>query len=345
MRQSITDSRSIDDNLATATKIANRRSPANRRNRAAQILENRVKPPQATTKPFVPNGIDTPKKYREYMTRSCDIPNAMGLKDLAYAIGNAYHKNVKALAKSSDGYVVYGKGGQEETSMDSYSKGWHAKYGPKRWKNAGVRLDGLVARVSHNTFTHTIPPQGVKKLALILESHLGNLVATIHLGKLPKGWQKLKQAALLDNEILGIDNGTHIARYDTAFHKTGVAIAMPEDLKNRFGKWEHGTTIAQCRSEIAQKRQVINNELRKVAETHKQARRLHLVTVMCHNLRVIYQHARTAGLCDAGIRQYCASHSLSVDSGAPAGVLRRTNDSRAYRAIEVAARELLASRA
>src|ERR1035438_7631942 len=108
MRQSITDSRSIDDNLATATKIANRRSPANRRNRAAQILENRVKPPQATTKPFVPNGIDTPKKYREYMTRSCDIPNAMGLKDLAYAIGNAYHKNVKALAKSSDGYVVYG---------------------------------------------------------------------------------------------------------------------------------------------------------------------------------------------------------------------------------------------
>ena len=64
--------------------------------------------------------------------------------------------------------------------------------------------------------------------------------------------------------------------------------------------------------------------------------KIHLVGLLCQNLKITYNHARKAGLCDPGIRRYCETHGFSVDSGAPAGVLRRTGDSRAIAAIKQA---------
>lgn len=343
MKRQITDSRTLQDNLDAAQKIANRRSPAKRRDCAADLLERyaQLAITMPNNRPDIPSCVKTPKQYREYATRNTDIPNAMGLKALAVAIGNAYHKHIKALASSAEASVVYGKGGQEEESRNYYSKGWHAKYGPKCWKNGGAKLTGLVPRYSHGVSTETIPQQGTKGLSVVLQSHLGKDIATIALNKLPAGWRKRCQGALLDNEILGINNGTHIARYDTAFHKTGVAVPLPADLINRFGKYEHGKTVGACKAEIAHKRQIIADEAIAARDRRRNARKLHLIGLLCLNLKVTYEHARKAGLCDQGIRRYCEAHGFSVDSGAPAGLLRRTRDSRALQAIAVAAKDLL----
>lgn len=59
----------------------------------------------------------------------------------AVALAEQYHREVARLYQSSRASVAYGRGGQEDTSREEYSKGWHNRYGPARWRNAGARLD------------------------------------------------------------------------------------------------------------------------------------------------------------------------------------------------------------
>jgi hypothetical protein len=340
--------RTVEQNLVEAERIAARRSPRIRRERAGAILaRRRAMPPERIYDDrgaLAAGKVKTSREYRAWATRAVDVTERMGLKALALALGYAWHKHVKPLAASSEAVVSYGRGGQEDSSRDYYSKSWHNSYGPKKWRNAGAQIVGLARRCVHATVTPALPAGGVAALSVELRTHLDKVAATISLKGLPNGWRKRKQGALLDGEILAVDRGTRVDRYNSSFRRTGVAIAMPTDLQGRFGKWEHGATVAACKAEIAAKRAVVERENAEKRQTHRQARRLHLVTVMCPNIRVTYQHARAAGLCDQGIRQYCAAHGLSVEEGAPSGVLRATRDARAQRAIEAAARDLLAAR-
>jgi hypothetical protein len=249
-----------------------------------------------------------------------------GWHELATKIGTAYHKHVKSLAASSEAVCCYGAGGQGGESRDSYSKGWHNAHGPRRWLNYGAAC--------------------VHGSQVTVYNHLGHSAATISLARLPRDWRgRITQRALLDGEILGLWEARMVVRYDVQLRRTGVAVVMPIDLVGRFGKWEHGKTYADCQREIRAKRAIVEAEEAKARESKREARRVHLVTVMCPRLPVTYQHARAAGLCDAGIRAYCIRHGLSVEVGAPASVLRASGDARAVRAIEVAAREAIAARA
>jgi len=247
-----------------------------------------------------------------------------GWETLACKIGRAYHLHVHSLAASSEATCTYGTGGQDDESRDSYSKSWHRSYGPRRWKNYGATTD-----------TRTVT----------LWSHLAHKVATISLARLPRDWRgRVEQSCLLDGDVLGLRETRVVVRYGIDLRRTGVSVPIPTALAARFGKWEHGVTYAACRAEIMRKCVMVEAEQAREHETHKQARRVHLVTIMCPRLQVTYQHARSAGLCDGGIRAYCVRHGLSVETGAPAAIVRATGDDRALRAIEVAAQEAIAAR-
>jgi hypothetical protein len=155
-------------------------------------------------------------------------------------------------------------------------------------------------------------------------------------------------AALLPGDYLACRKSGRravvVTRYAADWTRTGYAIPMPADLVARYGRWEHGITVAACRAEIATKRAVVAADAAKARAAKRDARRVHLAAVMCARLTVSYQHARRAGLCDAGIRAYCRAHGLDVETGAPAGVLRATGDPLALRAITVAARDAIESR-
>lgn len=83
------------------------------------------------------------------------------LKSLAVGMAERYHRGVKSLYRSSRACVEYGHGGREDTNY-CYRGAW--KGTPARWRNAGARLDNEV-----------------KPTAVIIENHLGNVVATLPL--------------------------------------------------------------------------------------------------------------------------------------------------------------------
>jgi hypothetical protein len=55
-----------------------------------------------------------------------------------------YHVEVQALYRSRHAGICYGKGGQVIRDNESYSRGYHRRYGPVCCLAAGVRLDDEV---------------------------------------------------------------------------------------------------------------------------------------------------------------------------------------------------------
>jgi hypothetical protein len=127
--------------------------------------------------------------------------------------------------------------------------------------------------------------------------------------------------------------------------KEGVAIPMPRDLQSRFGKYEHGKTREICRQEIAKKRQIIANEIRQkknreIAE--KEARRNEKrakLFVRIANVAVSYKDIRAAGACDMGIKGWCASNNVNIDSLVPLSQLAK--NAQAYPYALMAAKNIL----
>jgi len=60
----------------------------------------------------------------------------------AVEAAKVYHSLVKKLYQSALGSIQYGLGGQVGEDWGVYSKKWHGRYGPARWRNAGVRIEG-----------------------------------------------------------------------------------------------------------------------------------------------------------------------------------------------------------
>ena len=89
-------------------------------------------------------------------------------KDIAIAVGLAYHRQIKRLCQSEYGTVLYGRGGQVTADSDRYSKKWHRAHGPAKNSNGGARITGYG-----------------KTARVLLENHRGTVVATLPLP--PKG--------------------------------------------------------------------------------------------------------------------------------------------------------------
>jgi hypothetical protein len=156
--------------------------------------------------------------------------------------------------------------------------------------------------------------------------------------------------ARLDKDLLACrsSNSSIIIRYDAAWKKTGVSIPMPKDLAARYGKYEHGKTRRECRIEIAHKRQIEADRAKqeeaaaiKAKHEKKNARRLHLISLLCKNMIVSFEDARAAGMCKQGIILYCARHGFSAVSGATLEQIKAAKDDRPMPAVKIAAKKLI----
>lgn len=104
------------------------------------------------------NSTPKPGRWRElYVAR---------LKDRARNIGEHYHRTVKSLYTSSRAFVAYGRGGQDDSDDNAYSKAYNSRYGGAKWKNAGARIDDMlnpqfvILETSRGTEVARIPLKG-----------------------------------------------------------------------------------------------------------------------------------------------------------------------------------------
>jgi hypothetical protein len=98
---------------------------------------------------------------------SCDRVRQDWLKKLhikATLIGEDYHEKVAPLYRSKYAEVLYGRGGQEMSSRERYSKKYHNRFGPATCLAGGARLDNEI-----------------NPTCVILESYRGTEVARIPL--------------------------------------------------------------------------------------------------------------------------------------------------------------------
>lgn len=138
-----------------------------------------------------------------------------------------------------------------------------------------------------------------------------------------KHWQSITG----DSDVLA---GSYVAvrdakiggwrRYDREGNFDGIAIRNPDDLAARYGRWEHGATVAECRAEQARKRQIVADERAKA-----EARRLDLEAQLRSAVRlaraarllarisaapVAAADVRAVGGCQSGIDAWAKSHGL-----------------------------------
>lgn len=94
--------------------------------------------------------------------------------------------------------------------------------------------------------------------------------------------------------------------YDAAGELVGVAVPMPDELKERFGRYDHGRTVAEAEAEIKRKRAVLaaEREAKRLSERAERAARL--LARIGANVMIGYDDARAIGACDAGIRAFGA---------------------------------------
>jgi|SRR6185437_14216761 len=145
-----------------------------------------------------------------------------------------------------------------------------------------------------------------------------------------KHWRSitLDTSTLAGGGVVGIRRDHGWDCYDSAAALVGVAIAMPSDLSNRWGRWEHGATVAEAQAEIERKRAILRTEaeeaaarkLSELAAAKQQARidrAARLLARIGIRTEVGYDDARACGACDAGLRTFAAKLGLPIDTRLP----------------------------
>lgn len=136
------------------------------------------------------------------------------------------------------------------------------------------------------------------------------------------------------------DDGSHYVRYDYQGAPTGVAVRMPQDLRS-WGAWERGVTLADCDREIAHKREKALRQAREARQTAREARRIRLLARLSSKLTATYEDARNAGMCDVGIKVWCALRGIDPTGEVLISSLARDIDDRAVRVALAVARKAL----
>jgi hypothetical protein len=146
--------------------------------------------------------------------------------------------------------------------------------------------------------------------------------------------------ALLDGDVIAIRAGDHYIRYAADGIRTGVAVRMPDDLRTRWGRYEHGSDLAECEREIAHKREILAGEVAEHIRSQRRARAARLLARLSTRLTADLADARAAGYCRAGISAWCASRSLDPETATvPINALMRDEDGHAQRlALTIAGR-------
>jgi len=274
-------------------------------------------------------------------------------REVALAVGQAYHARIEDLYQSKRGEVVYGRGGQEVVDWDAYGKRGYrnpntGRKQPAKYRQAGARVvgyarSGRVVLENHRGTEKArlpLPPQGA-----VFSGHRGLVAGDLFL--------LTRQIA---GQHLAIRYGLTFAKgVATGYRQTGVAVRFPvsEDCRQQGGElwsvfrteketyWEHGQDIAACRAEY-QRKLALAEEIR--TRTAHSARREQLaadLAALCPGLVVTHADRRAAGYCDAGTAGFLARHNLTGQDAIPAAQLRATGAPEVERPILLAARRLV----
>ena len=242
---------------------------------------------------------------------------------MAMECAESYHSHIHALytSKHSDG-IRYG-GAETEKRWDVYSK----RYGfPCIYSNAGVTVsvdDALVPTV------HLHPTRGNQ---IDLPLHADGVYS---------------HSSLLDGDlyakvrtVLGVQI---VTRYDARDKATGVAVPLPDPRDDSKRYWEHGKSVAECRTEWERKRKLYEGARLKAAITRKQERKARLVARLCGKLPVSITDARAVGYCTSGIDGF--RQRYGIGETATVAQLRGTGDARVNPIIALAARKIATTEA
>lgn len=276
------------------------------------------------------------------------------LHPLVVLLGERYHAAIDDLYTSKRGDVVYGHGGHENLDWDAYGKRGYVnphtgRKQPAKWKDAGARLDSEV-----------------KPTCIILESHLGHEKARLPLTplRLAAARRVLSGGALVHGDLYGVRReiagiavvtrfGWTPARGKTPgrYHQTGIALQLPvpeycrEQGRDTWGifrtteaaYWEHGRTVADCRTEYRRKLKLAEEKRVAAALSEKMARAAKRIAASWKDLVCTVADARAVGYCVPGIEGFAARFGLAGQTETTAATLRATGDSMVERVIQAAA--------
>lgn len=117
-----------------------------------------AKKEKVLTNPSYMIDMRTPEQVAAADVAAAEAARRKVLEDLAVAVGRAYHAHCVRLYQSKYASVLYGRGGQETSDRDRYSKGWHNSFGPATCCNGGARI---------------LTDENGKDVAIVLENHRG----------------------------------------------------------------------------------------------------------------------------------------------------------------------------
>jgi hypothetical protein len=104
--------------------------------------------------------------------------------------------------------------------------------------------------------------------------------------------------------------------YDAEGKKTGIAISMPKELKQRFGSYEHGVNYKAALQEVSRKRAIVEEEKKQAATTKREERKARLFAKLA-KVGVMYEDIRAIGACDPGIQSWCRARNIPASSVVP----------------------------
>lgn len=275
-------------------------------------------------------------------------------RDIAVAVGNAYHVRIEDLYQSKRGEVVYGSGGKEIVDWDAYGKRGYCnphtgKKQPAKYRQAGARVIGFG-----------------RSGRILLENHRGKEKARLPLPPAEAVYKDHR--GLVSGDLFLLERriaGQHFAlRYGvartkgvaTGYRRTGVAVQfpVPEDCRRqgrelwgvfrteRETYWEHGADIAACRAEYQRKLGLAEKERTRTARSARRQQLAADLAALCPGLVVTHADRKAAGYCDAGTAGFLDRHSLTGRDTITAAELRATGAAEVERPIALAAQRVLA---
>jgi hypothetical protein len=154
-----------------------------------------------------------------------------------------------------------------------------------------------------------------------------------------------RSGSALTGEVSTLTGASVATRYRVSesgnLTRTGIAVRLPMDLRARYGTWEHGASLRECKANVAAKRAVIAAEVTAKRRSARDARRERLLARLSCTLTACAADATALGFCVAGIAAWATSRGVDVSGTVPIAVLVRDADPRAVRVALYVARKAL----
>lgn len=122
-------------------------------------------------------------------------------------------------------------------------------------------------------------------------------------------WRRITAdpAVLLGGGIVAIRKGKHWECLDRNAKRVGVAVRINNaEVAARFGRYEHGATVAECNDEISRKVAIIAEDKATKAESERRERAAKILCKIGCKTDIRASMAQAAGACSAGIAAFAA---------------------------------------